>query len=193
METCTCAGCKSRTEPALTVTSGWGILSSRRPAARTPLPAPPDEQSPSGQRKVVMLGAHDRLIGRLYIEGDLHVNGTLQGAVEATGDVEIDDMAKVKASIAGRQVSIRGQVSGPVTARKRLVVERSGSLIGDVRVPRLVIQDGATFSGNVSMGPVPTAAPKAAAPEVASQPLVEPAAESEKQPGPGKESTPSDK
>jgi len=139
-------------------------LSSRRPAARTPLPAPPDEQSPSGQRKVVMLGAHDRLIGRLYIEGDLHVNGTVQGAVAATGDVEIDDMAKVKASIAGRQVSIRGQVSGPVTARKRLVVASSGSLIGDVRVPRLVVQDGATFSGNVSMGPAAEMAPDAAEP-----------------------------
>jgi len=38
-----------------------------------------------------------------------------------------------------------------------LVVARSGSLTGDVRVARLVIQDGATFSGNVSMGPQPDA------------------------------------
>ena len=111
-----------------------------------------------------MLGPRDRLIGRLYIEGDLHVNGTVEGEVEATGDVEIDDMAKVKASIVGREVSIRGQVSGPVTARKRLVVARSGSLIGDVRVPRLVVQEGATFNGNVSMGPPAEMAQKAAEP-----------------------------
>jgi cytoskeletal protein CcmA (bactofilin family) len=130
----------------------------------SPLSSPPDEQSPSGERNAVMLGPRDRLIGRLYIEGDLHVNGTVEGAVEATGDVEIDDMAKVKASVAGRQVSIRGQVSGPVTARKRLVVAHSGSLIGDVRVPRLVVQDGATLSGNVLMGPDAEMAPKAAEP-----------------------------
>ena len=110
------------------------------------------------------LGPRDRLVGRLYIEGDLHLNGTVEGAIEATGDVEIDDMAKVKASIAGRQVSIRGHVSGPVTARKRLVVARSGSLIGDVRVPRLVVQDGATLSGNVSMGPTAEMAPETAEP-----------------------------
>ncbi len=119
-----------------------------------------------------MLGPRDRLIGQLYVEGDLHVHGTLEGEVEATGDVEIEDLAKVKASVAGRQVSIRGQVNGPVTARKRLVVSRSGSLIGDVRVPRLVVQDGATFSGKVSMsGPVETESrPRAVA---AQEPVVQ--------------------
>lgn len=123
-----------------------------------------------------MLGRRDRLIGRLYIEGDLHVNGTVEGAVEATGDVEIDDMAKVKASIGGRQVTIRGQLTGPVTARKRLVVARSGSLIGDVRVPRLVVQEGATFNGNVSMGPPAEMDPKAAAPAEIAPTAAEPSA-----------------
>jgi cytoskeletal protein CcmA (bactofilin family) len=92
------------------------------------------------------------LVGRLQIEGDLRVGGRLEGEVLATGDVEIGDMAKVKASVAGRKVNIRGHVSGHVTASERLVVARTGSLFGDVRVARLVVQDGATFSGNVSMG-----------------------------------------
>jgi cytoskeletal protein CcmA (bactofilin family) len=85
------------------------------------------------------------------------LGGTVQGEIHATGDVEVDDEAKVNASLAGGDINIRGSVSGPVTARKRLVVARSGSLTGDVRVARLVIQDGATFSGNVSMGPQPDA------------------------------------
>ena len=93
------------------------------------------------------------MVGTLHIEGDLRLGGIVEGGVEATGDVEIDDEAKVTASVAGRDVSIRGQVSGPVTARKRLMVAKTGSLTGDVRVARLVIQDGASFSGNVSMGP----------------------------------------
>jgi cytoskeletal protein CcmA (bactofilin family) len=103
------------------------------------------------------------LIGELHIDGDVRLSGTVQGEIHATGDVEVDDEAKVNASLAGADVNIRGSVSGPVTARKRLVVARSGSLNGDVRVARLVIQDGATFSGNVSMGP--QSEPTAAAPE----------------------------
>lgn len=113
---------------------------------------------------MVQLGPRDRLIGQLYIEGDVRLGGVIEGQIEATGDVEIDDLAKVKASVAGRDVSIRGHVNGAVVARKRLVVARSGSLIGDVRVQRLVIQDGASFSGKVSMGAAAAEAPPMAAP-----------------------------
>jgi cytoskeletal protein CcmA (bactofilin family) len=116
------------------------------------------------------------LIGTLHIEGDLWLGGIVEGGVDATGDVEIGDEAKVNASIAGRDVSIHGHVSGPVTARKRLVVAKSASLIGDVRVARLVIQDGASFSGNVSMGPASAPAPKV--PEAAAPRLPEPPAPS---------------
>jgi cytoskeletal protein CcmA (bactofilin family) len=110
------------------------------------------------------------LIGELHIDGDVRLGGTVQGEIHATGDVEVDDAAKVNASLAGGDINIRGSVSGPVTARKRLVVAKSGSLTGDVRVARLVIQDGASFSGNVSMGPQPDAFTAAAQPPAAPAP-----------------------
>ena len=100
-----------------------------------------------------MLGPRDRLIGELYIEGNLRVSGTLEGQIEATGDVDVTEAATVKASVAGREVNVSGQVNGAVVASKKLVIGRSGSVVGDVRVPRLVMQDGATLSGKVSMGP----------------------------------------
>jgi cytoskeletal protein CcmA (bactofilin family) len=128
----------------------------------------------------VSLGPRDRLIGQLFIEGDLRVSGTVEGQVEATGNVDVAEGATVKASVSGREVGISGEVHGPVTASKKLVVSRSGSLVGDVRVPRLVIQDGATFSGNVSMGKQPAEAaeaPEATAPAApAAAPVVVPGA-----------------
>jgi cytoskeletal protein CcmA (bactofilin family) len=125
--------------------------------AKRPIPAsagepPTSRPVDSNQHNAVTLGPRDRVIGQIYIEGDLRVSGIVEGEVEVTGDVAIDDLAKVKASVTGRDISISGHVVGAVTARKRLEVTRSGSLIGDVRVARLTIQDGATFSGKVSMG-----------------------------------------
>lgn len=137
------------------------------PRAAKPPSAPPPDPTPTDTRTQAdrpgfTLGPNDLLVGRLQIEGDLQVGGRLEGEVQATGDVEIGDMAKVKASVAGRKVNIRGHVSGQVTATERLVVARTGSLFGDVRVARLVVQDGATFSGHVSMGGVAAPATPAA-------------------------------
>lgn len=122
------------------------------------------------ETSVVMLGPRDRLIGELYIEGNLRVSGTLEGQIEATGDVDVTEAATVKASVAGREVNVSGQVNGAVTASKKLVIGRSGSIVGDVRVPRLIMQDGASLSGNVSMGPQVAAA--AAKAEMASAPMM---------------------
>ena len=123
-------------------------LSSIRPAARARTTPPPANGS-DGDHSSVVLGPRDRLVGSLYIEGDLRVAGTVDGELEVTGSVEIDD---------------GGTVTGPVTAHDRLVVGRAGSLKGDVRVARLVVADGATFSGKVSMGKAVEALPKPVAP-----------------------------
>jgi cytoskeletal protein CcmA (bactofilin family) len=86
------------------------------------------------------------------------VSGTVDGALEATGDIEI----------AGG-----GKVSGMVTAYKRLVVGSAASLIGaDVRVGRLTVEDGATFSGHVSMGKAAVESPTPVEP--APEPVPEP-------------------
>jgi len=107
----------------------------------------------------VTLGPNDRLIGQLRIEGDVHLNGTVEGEVQATGNVEVAEGGNVKASLSGRGVSINGSVEGSVTANDKLVLGRSGTLTGDVRVARLEIRDGARFSGNVQMGKAAAAAP----------------------------------
>jgi cytoskeletal protein CcmA (bactofilin family) len=145
-------------------------LSTRRPGSRFATPTPSEPNGSDGQqRSSVVLGPNDRLVGQLYIEGDLRVSGNVEGALEVTGDIEI----------AGG-----GKVSGQVTAYKRLVVGGGASLIGgDVRVARLQIDDGATFSGHVSMGKAALEAPRAVA-EPAPPPLPEP------EPAPAVEVTP---
>jgi cytoskeletal protein CcmA (bactofilin family) len=164
-------------------------LSSKAPGARVPRSTaaePPPETPASGQRSAVTLGPRDRLIGQLHIDGDVRLGGTVEGEIHATGDVDVDDEAKVNASLNGSDVSIRGHVSGMVTARKRLVVARSGSLTGDVRVARLVIQDGASFSGNVSMGPQHAGAAPAPEPVASQEAEVSPSGNGNEKPAPAK-------
>jgi cytoskeletal protein CcmA (bactofilin family) len=135
-------------------------LSSTGPAARNRTSGRAENGS-DGDHSSVVLGPRDRLVGQLYIEGVLRVVGTVDGELEVTGSVEIAE---------------GGRVTGPVTARDRLVVGREGTLKGDVRVARLVVQDGATFSGNVSMGKAVEAPPKPVVPAKEPEPFKPPQA-----------------
>ena len=152
-------------------------LSTRRPASRVATPVPAENGSEGGnssdgasvERNSVVLGPRDRLVGELFIEGDLRVAGTVKGTIEATGDIEI---------------SGAGKVSGDITAYNRLTVGSDASLIaGDVRAARLTVEDGAQFSGKVMMGAHVAAPPKPAAvveraPQSAPEPVAQPVPES---------------
>lgn len=105
----------------------------------------------NGGTNVVSLGPRDVLQGRLEIQGDLKIAGHVEGDLKASGDVTVDSTANIQAAIEGANVSVRGQVTGNVTARKRLTLGGSGHLNGDVRVSRLTVEDGATLNGNVTM------------------------------------------
>src|SRR5690348_18126143 len=105
----------------------------------------------NGGTNVVSLGPKDILQGRLEIQGDLKVAGTVEGDLKASGDVTIDSTATIQAAIEGANVSVRGNVTGNVTAKRRLTLAGTGRLNGDVRVGRLTVEDGATLNGNVTM------------------------------------------
>jgi cytoskeletal protein CcmA (bactofilin family) len=105
----------------------------------------------NGGTNVVNLGPRDVLQGRLEVQGDLKIAGNVEGDLKASGDVTVDSTASIQAAIEGANVSVRGQVTGNVTARKRLTLGGSGRLNGDVRVARLTVEDGATLNGNVTM------------------------------------------
>lgn len=113
--------------------------------------AAPASTTQNGASNVVSLGPRDVLQGRLEIQGELKIAGNVEGDLKASGDVTIDSGANIQAAIEGANVNIRGQVSGNVTARKRLTLGGSGRLNGDVRVARLTVEDGATLNGNVTM------------------------------------------
>lgn len=100
------------------------------------------------------LGPRDVLNGSLTIEGDLHIEGTVDGEINASGDVDVEASATVRARVDGRNVSVRGNVTGNVVAHGRLTVAGSGVVLGDVRASRLRVDDGGTVNGSISMGAI---------------------------------------
>jgi cytoskeletal protein CcmA (bactofilin family) len=99
----------------------------------------------------LVLGPTDSLKGTLRTESGVTIHGDVEGEILAIGDVIVESTATVIATLEGRNIDIRGQVRGNVTSTRRLSLSGSGSLQGDATAARLVVQDGATLNGSISM------------------------------------------
>jgi cytoskeletal protein CcmA (bactofilin family) len=132
--------------------------------------AQPDEDTPQQSRyrprseagaaagRAIVLGANDVIAGRLVFEGDVLVNGTLEGEVTVSGDLHVESPGTVKAKVHARNLSVRGTLEGEVAARERLLISGSGTVSGTMRVSRLAVEDGALLNGTITMersGPHP--------------------------------------
>ncbi|MBV8087226.1 MAG: polymer-forming cytoskeletal protein [Chloroflexi bacterium] len=109
-------------------------------------------RSSNGQlTNVVVLGPRDSLSGSLTVDGDVRLEGSVEGEVRATGDIDVESSSTARARLEGRNVSVRGNVTGNIVASHKLSVAGSGSVSGDVQTARLRVDDGATVNGSISM------------------------------------------
>jgi len=109
-------------------------------------------EAKSGGANRFTLGPGDSLEGKLTYGGSINVQGRAEGELHIAGNVDIAPGATVKASIEGANVTVRGEVEGPLTARDKLTLGKSGRVNGDITVKRLQIEDGASLNGHVRMG-----------------------------------------
>jgi cytoskeletal protein CcmA (bactofilin family) len=58
---------------------------------------------------------------------------------------------KINAEINAKNVTIIGSVVGNINASDILEIKTSGSVMGDIKAPRISIADGAHFKGSVDM------------------------------------------
>lgn len=89
--------------------------------------------------------------GEISGEEELIVEGTVKGKILLKESLTVESSAVVEADIESSSVTISGQVTGNITATERVELQAEGRMIGDIKAPRILIADGATFKGNVDM------------------------------------------
>ena len=99
-------------------------------------------------RVETVIGQGTNITGDLYCKGSLRVEGRIEGGeVVAAGDIYIGTDGEITAAVKGRNIVIAGSVHGDVDSKDKLEIVPSGTLIGDIKMSTLVIEDGATFKG----------------------------------------------
>lgn len=94
-----------------------------------------------------MIGKGSKMTGNIYSSGSIRVEGRVEGEIKSAGDLFIGEEALVIASIHCKNIIIAGEVQGNVDVVEKLEILPSGKLFGDIKMSKLIIEDGATFKG----------------------------------------------
>lgn len=110
----------------------------------------PPPSNPAEQHNI--LGKDTVVEGTLRSSGNVHISGTVKGNVEVQGRTVLMPGGTVEGELASTTAEIGGMVKGQISVSERLVLKSTAVVDGDLRTAKLVIEDGATFSGRCDMG-----------------------------------------
>ena len=145
------------------------------PARPEPQPVAPSKPAAAAaaasSTHTTYLGPSIAITGELHCGETLRIDGSLKGEVHCDHLLTIGEKGSLHAAIEGDTIVIAGEVKGDITARRKITLESTARVTGDLTTPGIVIQEGARLEGRIMIGGGPpaeaaqTAAPKPRVPE----------------------------
>jgi cytoskeletal protein CcmA (bactofilin family) len=110
--------------------------------------------------ETAFLGAQISVKGKVSGGGNLIVMGKLEGEFDLKGEMVVAPPAVVNGTVKAVSVTISGSLTGTVTARERIHLEKGAVVNGRLVSARLSVADGAVFNGEIAMHKAPEEAAK---------------------------------
>ena len=98
-----------------------------------------------GERSPSIIGTDLTIIGNLVSKGEVQIEGEVQGDLHGT-QIVVGERAKITGGIVAEEVVVRGHVRGSIRVR-RVMLQASSHVEGDVHHTTLAIEQGAFFEG----------------------------------------------
>jgi cytoskeletal protein CcmA (bactofilin family) len=109
--------------------------------------------NPSDNDSKNVLNSDVELKGTLKFSGELLFDGKLDGDINSDGALSLGDNAVVKGNISVHSVVLRGKINGNIIAREKIDIKTKTELFGDIRAPKLIMEEGVTFVGQTEVNP----------------------------------------
>jgi cytoskeletal protein CcmA (bactofilin family) len=144
-------------------------------------PAPARDTAPAAAKDTTKdttyLGKNLKISGNVSGEGSLILLGTFEGEFNLKGQLKVAQGARIKGNVKATSVSINGNVDGTILASERILLDSTAAMKGRLVTPKISIQDGAVFDGELQMSGKPAQEVKAPPPESKEAPKTPPVSE----------------
>jgi cytoskeletal protein CcmA (bactofilin family) len=105
--------------------------------------------SARSEGREAIIGRSTRVRGRVSGDGDLVIEGTLEGDITLRGDLTISEGGRATSTVEAAAVTLRGELDGDVRASGSVRIEAGARVRGDMHAESVSLEEGAEFVGRL--------------------------------------------
>ncbi len=107
--------------------------------------------TPDQAEITAFLGKGTEFKGVLSFEGTIRVDGKVEGEVVSKDTLIAGDGAYLHGEITVGTIISSGKIVGNITASQKVHVLAPGAIQGNIKTPKLIIEEGVVFDGKCEM------------------------------------------
>ena len=100
-----------------------------------------------------IIGPDATFKGELTFEKGLRLQGKFEGKINTPGRLHVAKEARMQADVDAAGIVVEGEVRGNLQATDRIELKNSARYEGDLTAGKLVVDEGASLTGHVTVGP----------------------------------------
>lgn len=106
----------------------------------------------SGSNTLNIIGTGTLIKGEILCDGDIRIDGGLNGNLTTKGKVVVGTSGNVNGEINCKNSDISGKVDGKIKVSELLSLKATAKISGDIITNKLAIEPNAIFTGTCNMG-----------------------------------------
>ena len=92
-----------------------------------------------------------KIIGTIIADGDIRIDGTVEGEMQCAGKVVIGEKGLIKGTVTCQNSEIMGMLDGKIVNSQTLALRSTGKIKGEVQTQTLIVEPNAQFNGSCAM------------------------------------------
>ena len=98
-----------------------------------------------------IIGPSVKVKGNFTGQGNIIVEGILEGNLKTASNIFVGNKAKISANIEAKEAKIGGEISGNVKIKGYLEIIASAKILGDIECSSISVERGAILNGKCVM------------------------------------------
>lgn len=107
----------------------------------------------SANGHMTTIGPDTTIVGEMRFEKTARILGRFEGKVATNGELQVGQGACCKAAVEAGTLIVDGTIEGDIIAHQRVQLNSDAFVDGDIVAEKLIVAEGASFSGHCKVGP----------------------------------------